>query len=210
MDKHEQELKGQDCLARWLPDRLDRLERFWEEYRFLSRLQLLASDKKMLDVGCGFATGLHLFPMARRRVGIDPLADEFKKIYHYPDGIEVVRCSGEDMPFEDGSFDLVMCTNVLDHTTDPEQVIDEVARVLADDGHFFLMVEVYDGNVQRDMAHPHSFQRCEVLRLMRKFWPLWLETGAWKPGVIEYLEFRLPEAKHTIITGLWEKLKDAT
>lgn len=44
------------------------------------------------------------------------------------------------MPFEDGSFDAVLCMEVLEHVDDPGAVVDEAARVLRRGGVF-----VYSG-----------------------------------------------------------------
>lgn len=45
-----------------------------------------------------------------------------------------VVCDASDLPFADGSFDLVVATAVLEHVLEPQRCVDEVHRVLADDG----------------------------------------------------------------------------
>jgi SAM-dependent methyltransferase len=42
----------------------------------------------------------------------------------------------EDIPYPEGSFDLVFCNNVLEHLPDPERAFAEVARVLRPGGVF--------------------------------------------------------------------------
>src|SRR4029453_13843376 len=34
-------------------------------------------------------------------------------------------CNAEEMPMEDCSFDLVLCTQVLEHCTNPQKIVDE-------------------------------------------------------------------------------------
>lgn len=46
--------------------------------------------------------------------------------------------SAERLPFEDGSFDCVICTEVLEHCRDPRAVMTEVARVLNGGGRAFV------------------------------------------------------------------------
>ena len=46
--------------------------------------------------------------------------------------------SAEHLPFEDGSFDCVVCTEVLEHCRRPGQVMAEIARVLRPGGWVFL------------------------------------------------------------------------
>jgi SAM-dependent methyltransferase len=41
----------------------------------------------------------------------------------------------EKLPFEDGSFDLILCNHVLEHVADPDRAMAELARCLTPDGH---------------------------------------------------------------------------
>ncbi len=43
---------------------------------------------------------------------------------------------GEDLPFADESFDIVYCSDVLEHVNDLEKVISEISRVLKPNGVF--------------------------------------------------------------------------
>jgi hypothetical protein len=51
-----------------------------------------------------------------------------------------VLASGEQLPFGNDQFDLVICTQVLQYVPEPSSVILEVARVLKCRGYFFLSV----------------------------------------------------------------------
>jgi len=51
-----------------------------------------------------------------------------------------VRGVGERLPFRDGSFDAVVCCLVIEHTSDPDTVLEEAVRVLAVGGRFILLV----------------------------------------------------------------------
>jgi SAM-dependent methyltransferase len=42
------------------------------------------------------------------------------------------------LPFEDGSYDIVLSTQVLEHVRDPQRVVQEMARVLKPGGWLFL------------------------------------------------------------------------
>jgi 2-polyprenyl-6-hydroxyphenyl methylase / 3-demethylubiquinone-9 3-methyltransferase len=50
--------------------------------------------------------------------------------------IDYRQGSGEDMPFEENSFDVVVCCDVLEHVNDLEKTLREVARVLKPSGMF--------------------------------------------------------------------------
>lgn len=51
-----------------------------------------------------------------------------------------VICYAESLPFADGSFDTILCTEVLEHTREPFQVMREFARLLKPGGHVLLSV----------------------------------------------------------------------
>lgn len=43
-----------------------------------------------------------------------------------------------DLPFEEGSYEIVLSTQVLEHVKDPQKVVQEMARVLKPGGQLFL------------------------------------------------------------------------
>ena len=50
---------------------------------------------------------------------------------------QLVCCCAEFLPFRESSFDLVVAENVLEHTAQPQQLIEEAHRVLKPAGVFF-------------------------------------------------------------------------
>ena len=55
----------------------------------------------------------------------------------------------EDIPAPDGSFDLVLCTQTLEHATDPARAVRELRRVVAPGGRVLVSthgVQVYHPN----------------------------------------------------------------
>jgi SAM-dependent methyltransferase len=49
-----------------------------------------------------------------------------------------VMAWAHDLPFDDESFDVVLCTEVLEHCPDPPAVMEEVSRVLTPEGRAFV------------------------------------------------------------------------
>src|SRR3989338_5401449 len=103
----------------------------------------LKSTDSVLDLGCGPTVPARLLKTGVI-TGLEPLAKKLnltKK--NAVKGVVIKDGKGEDMPFKNSSFSLVVCRNVIDHTQDPNKVIDEVKRVLKKDGHFLLVCYTY-------------------------------------------------------------------
>lgn len=58
-------------------------------------------------------------------------------------GISRKLCQADDLPFEDGSIDLLTIIRVMHHLPDPAPEFREIRRVLADDGHAVIEVANY-------------------------------------------------------------------
>ena len=96
----------------------------------------------MLDIGCGPRGSLNWADMARRRVGLDPLADDYRDLGIDSHPMEYVAAPAEAMPFEAASFDVATSLNSLDHVDDLGAAVGEIKRVLRAGGHLVLVVEV--------------------------------------------------------------------
>jgi SAM-dependent methyltransferase len=112
--------------------------------------KLTTPESSVLDVGCGLKPYRDLFP-AQKYVGIDietgGHSNDQKHVDSYYDG--------EHIPFDDRSFDFVLCTQVLEHAEKPEKLIEECARVLKPGGKvLFSMPFMYP-----EHEIPYDFQR---------------------------------------------------
>ncbi len=99
--------------------------------------------KKVLDLGC--AGGFMAEAIARRGAkvtGIDPArhAIEAARGHARQEGLHIRYevGKGEALPYPDASFDAVVCVDVLEHVSDLQQVLNEVARVLEPGGLFLF------------------------------------------------------------------------
>ncbi len=95
--------------------------------------------KKFLDVGCGlgfFAS--RAGELGAKVYGIDIGEKLVKKSkQRYPDGKFSVA-SAVELPYRDNTFDLVLCTEVIEHVNNQNKVISEIFRVLKKDGYLVL------------------------------------------------------------------------
>jgi SAM-dependent methyltransferase len=103
------------------------------------------ADAKVLEVGCG-AHGLIFFFGAGEGVGVDPLADHYRNLFPvWQDRAKTIAVGGETLPFEDDSFDVVLCDNVVDHALNPRKILEEISRVLKPGGTLYFEVNVHHG-----------------------------------------------------------------
>ena len=63
-------------------------------------------------------------------------------IDRYDDDAEADQQDLTDLPHPDRSFDLVLCSHVLEHIPDDRKAIGEIARVLRPGGHALVMVPI--------------------------------------------------------------------
>ncbi len=92
------------------------LEKFLERYK---------TDVRTLDVGSGGSSYHRFFPN-RFSIDVDPARK--------PDLV----ADAHNLPFKNGEYELVLCTEVLEHVKDPRKVINEIGRVLKPGGRVIL------------------------------------------------------------------------
>lgn len=108
------------------------------EWEYLVIKQLVVELKKfsnslpqtyaLLDIGCGEKPYKSLFANASSYTGLDIV-----------DGPEVdVVGKAWSLPFEDNSFDVIISTQVLEHTEKVEKTVEEIQRVLKPGGTLFI------------------------------------------------------------------------
>jgi SAM-dependent methyltransferase len=90
---------------------------------------------RVLDLGCRTGAVTQHFLAGNQVVGLD--VDESALERAAARGIAPVRASVEErLPFENGSFDVVVAGELLEHVRAPEEIVDEVIRILRDGGRF--------------------------------------------------------------------------
>ena len=101
--------------------------------------------KKLLEVGVGAGTDHLQWARAGCEcygVDITDAAIETTRAHLALYGLEsdLQRVDAEELPFPDGSFDIVYSWGVIHHSEHPEQIIAEVRRVLRPGGEFIGML----------------------------------------------------------------------
>ena len=102
---------------------------------------------RVLEVGVGSGTNLSYYPPGVQVVATEPdqhmLKRARKRIEElHATNVELRQAAAETLPFEDASFDHVLCTWVLCTVDDLVRTLAEVRRVLHSEGTFRFMEHV--------------------------------------------------------------------
>jgi len=94
-------------------------------------------NNRFLDVGCGSGTLLEIGKeMNWDVVGVEvskPAAENIRK-----KGLSVFEGTLEEAKFPDNYFDVITCTEVIEHVTNPKEVIKEIARIITPKGILWM------------------------------------------------------------------------
>jgi SAM-dependent methyltransferase len=146
---------------------------------------------KVLDMGCG--SGRHLGELSRRKgvtavgadISLEDLLQARQRIQTLKDwgehagGTTVVLAADiTRLPFADGFFDLVICSEVLEHIPEHEEAVKELTRVLKPGGNLVISVPRYlpericwalsDSYHQVSRGHIRIYKKKEVIHLIQR------------------------------------------
>lgn len=130
----------------------------WRELESSTRKLIkkyIRDEERILDVGVGLGRLLSSFSNLKR-YGIDISMDYL--VIAKEKGIEVCFSLIEDMPYKKNFFDMVVCTDVLEHVIDLNLVIKKILSVLKSNGYLVIRVP-YKENLKPylDSSYPYAF-----------------------------------------------------
>jgi len=139
-------------------------------HRFSMALRLLPGSEKLMEVGCGY--GLLLPSLSKKTnklyaVDVHPYMEKVKKVITAEGVVNVALSRGSifELPYEDKSFDSVVCLSVLEQLAELEKPVCELWRVLEKNGTLVVGVPVKNAitrilfrwvNRDDDVIHPQS------------------------------------------------------
>ncbi len=125
-------------------------ERHRDEYELeIEALKRFTSsyENPMLEIGVGTGRFAHALGI---EYGIDP--DEKMLEFAKKRGIKVKRARGEEIPFPDGFFNMVLISTTLSFLSEPIKVIQEAHRVLREGGGLII------GFIPRDSKYGRKYE----------------------------------------------------
>jgi predicted SAM-dependent methyltransferase len=140
-------------MKHWLTKKITRpkIEAFIKQY---------ATDKKTLDVGSSWSPYAKYFP---NRISTDIEAR---------DGVDIVA-DAHALPIDSNTYDVILCSEVLEHLHSPEVAIGEMYRVLKPGGNLILTTRFmfpmhdvpHDFFRYTEYGMLHLFREWEILNL---------------------------------------------
>lgn len=118
-------------------------------YRLVSESLSNVQGKRILEIACGRGGFAHL--LASRR-GIVSGADfsgtalQIASRRHACDGsghLDLTQADAENLPYGDASFDVIVSCETIEHLTNPENSLREMARVCRQNGFLYLTTPNY-------------------------------------------------------------------
>lgn len=123
----------------------------WEIHRDFCSL-VPVGRVRILDLGCGAKPYQRCFPDAAAYVGVDlPVDRSANKLIKRADVYADLRL----LPIADESFDVMLCTQVLEHVAEPARVLGEAHRVLRNGGLAVVTVPF----LSAEHEEPHDYLR---------------------------------------------------
>ena len=118
-----------------------------------------SSINQVLDVGCG--TGIGSGFLARQGfsvtgLDVDSESIEWGKAQGFDRNLALMEGSGENLPFDDGSFDAITAFECIEHMDSPYAFISEARRVLRPGGMLLCSVPYCIGDVLSELLHGAS------------------------------------------------------
>lgn len=117
-------------------------------------IKQFSNNKKTLDLGCGNSPTIDFFP---NRVGVDII---------YGKGVDIIA-DAHNLPFPDEAFGQIICSEVLEHLSEPTIAVKEMARVLVEEGRLILTVPF----IYPIHEAPHDYNRFTYYGLKKMFTP---------------------------------------
>lgn len=148
-----------DTAERVVPGEIEQsiLENHVQRYLFASGY---VRDKSCLDVACGSGFGSAILRErggAGSVKGVDISSDaiEYATEHYGLEGISFLTGDARRLDFDDGTFDVVVSFETIEHVEDHEKIVREIKRVLRKEGTFIVSTP----NKRYDCKNPYHLVR---------------------------------------------------
>ncbi len=134
---------------------------------------------KILDAGCGTGGNLQHYAKRGDAVGVEPSEEAVR--FCRERGFEVEQAGLESLPYEDGSFDLIASTDVIEHIAAEGEALRELWRVAKPGSALLLTVPAYTWLWSEEDVKLHHQRRYTRPRLREA-----VQGAGWEPQIATY------------------------
>lgn len=139
----------------------------------------LPPSPRILDAGCGTGGNLKRYAKLGEAEGVEPSEDAVH--FCKERGFEVQQAGLEDLPYEDGRFNLIAASDVLEHIAGEREALLELWRVAAPNGALLLTVPAYMWMWTKEDVNLHHQRRYTRPRLRQA-----VESCGWETQIATY------------------------
>ncbi len=144
----------------YLAGEMPHASNFTANVHFLTMIGRPRPTDRVLEIGCGTGAMLHhIRSLGADAVGIDIRGEAIEQARRQYGDMPMMEMTGDRLEFPDGSFDVVVSFDVLEHIPDTDRHLREVRRVLAPAGVYALQTPNLLTNVPWEIATRRSLTR---------------------------------------------------
>ncbi|CVI67534.1 putative methyltransferase YcgJ [Clostridiales bacterium CHKCI001] len=115
-------------------------------------------NKKILDFGSGLGITANYFAADNEVIAIEPSEDSINQRWRNHEYQQLVGSTEKLRQFEDESFDIIICHNVLEYVLDKEEIVKEFARILKSKGKISIVKHNRPGRVMQMVVLLNDFE----------------------------------------------------
>lgn len=170
----------------------------------LNQVCSLPREARVLDAGCGY--GLYAMTLAERGYRVDAIDIDPGRIHelqrHQAEykplaGIDARVGSLSSLPYPDNAYDIIICSDVIEHIADDRAAFSELARVLKRGGTLLLSVphtSPTSEKIYKRFGHERPGYTKEDISMLAETFDLTLKSTEYYEYAIGYMLFSIHSA----------------
>ncbi|WP_027622916.1 class I SAM-dependent methyltransferase [Clostridium lundense] len=128
----------------------------WEQLKFVN-------GKRVLDFGSGNGITANHFAIENKVIAIEPDENMLQNRFKENDYTQIKGDIKELKKFEEESFDVILCHNVLEYADEREDIIKEFSRILKNKGYLSILKHNKAGRVMQMVVLLNNFEHANEL-----------------------------------------------
>lgn len=128
----------------------------WEQLKFIH-------NKRVLDFGSGKGITANHFATDNEVIAIEPDENMIRDRFNENNYVQIKGDKKELSKFENESFDVILCHNVLEYVTEREEILKEFSRILKKHGYLSILKHNKPGRVMQMVVLLNKFEHANEL-----------------------------------------------